>query len=365
VTLTLTMVLWLTQSMRFVKFILNRGLELSTFLELTMLLIPGFWLVILPISLFFATLFTYNKFTNDRELVVMRAAGVSQLGLAKPALILGGLVMLFCYLLSLYVVPLSFRQFRNVQHEIRSNISAGLIQQGSFTQITSGLTIYVRERVDTEIHGIILHDTRDATKRITMLAERGIVLPSEQGPRVLMLNGSRQELDIKSGKISLLYFKRYGFRLADPSKRKKRVFRQPEERFIGQLLQPDNSAHDKFYRKKLIAEGHNRMVGPLAALVMPLIALVALLTGEFNKRGQAIRLVAACGIAAAMQGTMIGLLSASAKNNILIPLTYLNMIVPFGLLLYWLVRSPRRHKGTHSGAPPPADSTEAPVTGAA
>ncbi len=364
VTLTLTMVLWLTQSMRFVKFILNRGLELSTFLELTMLLIPGFWLVILPISLFFSTLFTYNKFTNDRELVVMRAAGVSQLGLAKPVLILGGLVMLFCYLLSLYVVPLSFRQFRTVQHEIRSNISAGLIQQGSFTQITRGLTIYVRERVDTEIHGIILHDTRDATKRITMLAERGIVLPSDQGPRVLMLNGSRQELDIKSGKISLLYFKRYGFRLADPSKRKKRVFRQPEERFVGQLLEPDNSAHDKFYRKKLIAEGHNRIVGPLGALVMPLIALVALLTGEFNKRGQAIRLVAACGIAAAMQGTMIGLLSASAKNNILIPLTYLNMIIPFCLLLYFLVRSPRRHKGNVTGAPPPVDSAEAPVTGA-
>lgn len=352
VTLTLTLVLWLTQSMRFVKFILNRGLELSTFLELTMLLIPGFWLVILPISLFFATLFTYNKITNDRELVVMRSAGVSQLGLAKPALILGVLVMIFCYCLSLYVMPVAFRQFRNVQHDIRTNISAGLIQQGSFTDITRGLTIYVRERVENEIHGIIVHDTRDAHKRVTMLAERGIVIPSEKGPRVLMLNGSRQELETKTGKISLLYFKRYGFRLADPSKQRKRVFLQPEERFVGQLLNPDGSAHDRYYRKKLIAEGHNRIVAPLAALVMPLIALVALLTGEFNKRGQAIRLVAACGVAAAIQGAAIGLLSASARSNVLIPATYLNMVVPFCLLMYWLVRGPtrpgRRRRGRRS-----------------
>ncbi len=338
------MVLWLTQSMRFVKYILNRGLELSTFLELTILLIPGFWLVILPVSLFFATLFTYNKIINDRELLVMRSIGISQLGLAKPALVLGILVMLFCYFLSLFVMPLSFRQFRAVQHDIRTTISAGLIQQGSFIQITRGLTIYVRERVDNEIRGIILHDTRKGAKRTTMLAERGLVTSTKAGPQVLMLNGSRQELDIKTGRITLLYFKRYGFRLADPSKRRKRVFLQPEERFLGQLLAPDNSEHDRYYRKKLIAEGHNRLAAPLASLVMPLIALVALLTGEFNKRGQAIRLVAACGVAAALQGATIGLLSASAKANILIPLTYLNMAVPFGLLIFLLTRGRRQPK---------------------
>ena len=317
----------------------------------------------MPVSLFFATLFTYNKFTNDRELVVMRSAGVSQLGLAKPALVLGILVMLVCYFLSLFVMPLSFRQFRAVQHDIRTSISAGLIQQGSFIRITRGLTIYVRAREDNEIRGVILHDTRKANTRITMLAERGLVTSSEEGPRVLMLNGSRQELDTKTGKISLLYFKRYRFRLADPAKRKKRVFLQPEERFLGQLLSPDNSAHDKYYRKKLIAEGHNRLVAPLSSLVMPMIALVALLTGQFNKRGQAIRLVAACGVAAAVQGAAIGLLSASAKSNFLIPLTYLNMVVPFALLIYLLVRGHRRPKPPDEGliAPPSApDATPAP-----
>jgi lipopolysaccharide export system permease protein len=83
---------------------------------------------------------------------------------------------------------------------------------------------------------------------------------------------------------------------------------------------------------------------------MPLIALVALLTGEFNKRGQAIRLVAACGVAAAIQGASIGLLSASARSNILIPATYLNMIVPFCVLMYWLVRGPTRPKRRRRGS---------------
>ncbi|MFM8992544.1 MAG: LptF/LptG family permease, partial [Alphaproteobacteria bacterium] len=67
----LTCAIWLTQSLRFVELIVNRGLTIGTFFYLTMLLLPSFLWLLLPISLFAAVLFTYLRLTTDSELVVM------------------------------------------------------------------------------------------------------------------------------------------------------------------------------------------------------------------------------------------------------------------------------------------------------
>ncbi|MEQ8166013.1 MAG: LptF/LptG family permease, partial [Alphaproteobacteria bacterium] len=83
VTIGLTCVIWLTQSLRFVDMIVNRGLTAGTFVYLTMLLLPNFLSIILPIAVFTVVVFTYSKLISDRELIVMRAAGLSQVALAR------------------------------------------------------------------------------------------------------------------------------------------------------------------------------------------------------------------------------------------------------------------------------------------
>ena len=87
VTVILCFAIWLTQSLRLVDLIINRGLPLSMFGYMAALLLPRFLTIVLPIAMFCATLFTYNRLTTDSELVVLRAAGVSQFAIAKPGLI--------------------------------------------------------------------------------------------------------------------------------------------------------------------------------------------------------------------------------------------------------------------------------------
>ena len=126
----LTCIIWLSQSLRFVEMIVNRGLSAGTFVYMTMLLLPNFLTVILPIALFTVIVFTYSKMVTDRELVVMRAAGVGQFGLAKPALIVTFLTLVFGYLLNLYLLPESYRAFRILQWEIRNTYSHVLLKEG-------------------------------------------------------------------------------------------------------------------------------------------------------------------------------------------------------------------------------------------
>src|SRR5690242_19661463 len=82
VTAALSAAIWLAQSLRLIDLIVNRGLTLDVFLYLALLILPRFLDIVLPIGVFIAILFTYNKLLAESEIVVMRAAGMSQLGLA-------------------------------------------------------------------------------------------------------------------------------------------------------------------------------------------------------------------------------------------------------------------------------------------
>jgi hypothetical protein len=82
----LTALIWLTQSLRFVELVVNRGLSFFVFIHLTALLIPSFVAVILPITTYVVIQFVYQRMATDRELTVMRAAGLSPWALARPPL---------------------------------------------------------------------------------------------------------------------------------------------------------------------------------------------------------------------------------------------------------------------------------------
>lgn len=342
VALVLSCAIWLTQSLRFIKLIIGRGLSLSLFAELTLLLLPSFLLIILPIALFFAVLFTYNKFLNDRELVVMRATGLSPMALSLPALLLAGVVTLISYVMSLYLLPVSFRQFKDMELAARSDFSAVLLQEGVFNTAADNVMIYIRERRNSgELLGILIQDNRNKASPVTMMAERGALVKTESGPRVMLFNGNRQEIDQKNGRLSLLYFERHSFEFGNLNKRKSTRWRDPNERFVWDLLNPGDSPSDRYYAKKLRAEGHNRLASPLLPLAFALIALATLVIGKFDRRGQTRQLLVAAILGVALQSAAVGLVNLSAKIPALTPLIYLNALAPVVIGLYMLMHAPR------------------------
>src|SRR6516165_6939145 len=128
----LTALIWLVQSLRFVELVVNHGLSLGVFMELTGLLIPSFVAVILPITTFVVVQFIYQRLAGDREITVMRAAGLSPFALSRPAIALGVIAVLSGYALSLWIVPASLTAFRQFQWEIRNRMAAFLLQEGVF-----------------------------------------------------------------------------------------------------------------------------------------------------------------------------------------------------------------------------------------
>jgi lipopolysaccharide export system permease protein len=286
VTAALSAAIWLAQSLRLIDLIVNRGLSIEVFLYLALLILPRFLDIVLPIGVFIAVLFTFNRLTAESELVVMRSVGLSHIALAKPVLILAGIAFLVLMSLSAYFLPASNRAFKDLHFEIRNRFVSSLLQEGTFTTIADKLTIYIRGRDEQgEVVGLLINDSREPHRPVTILAERGVFANTPAGSRIVMVNGNRQQFDPETSKLSLLTFDRYTLDLDSLHDAPVVRFREPQERFLDELFFPSAEA-DPVLRLGLTIEAHQRILIPLSAFSFALIPLACLLPGEFNRRGQ-------------------------------------------------------------------------------
>ena len=97
----------MVQIMSMMKFLLNYGVNLSSFLGLTALMIPFIMSIVVPFVTFIAVIFIYNKMIADNEVTVMAASGFSPKQIAKPALWLAGVLTVLHLILSIWLVPIS------------------------------------------------------------------------------------------------------------------------------------------------------------------------------------------------------------------------------------------------------------------
>ena len=334
----LAYILWLTQSLGYIEMIINKGLSIGTWLELTLLLMPNVMVIILPISLFLVVLFTYNKMTVDRELVVAQAAGISQWGLAFPAIVVAALTTATAYTLTLYYGPMSVRAFKELQWSVRSDVSQVILREGTFNQVGKGLTIYVRERgPEGDLRGLLVHDNRDEIKSITMMAENGAVVSGPDGPRVILSKGSRQELTRGEGDLTLLYFDRYTVDLGLIELTGDARFKDNRERSTAELFTLSEADGIKPRNiRRMRVEGHQRLTNPLWNLSLAAVALAFILTGTFNRHGQVKRISVAILCTVIIETAGLGAASLASKNLLFVPLLYLVAFVPFGLGLFVL-----------------------------
>jgi lipopolysaccharide export system permease protein len=335
----LTALVWLVQSLRFVELVVNHGLSLGVFVELTGLLIPSFVAVILPITTFVVVQFIYQRLAGDREITVMRTAGMSPFALARPALAVAGAALICGYLLNLWLVPASLASFREFQWEIRNRMAAFLLQEGVFTSVSDNLTVYVRSRdPDGTLRGILIDDGRDPTAHATILAERGRMMDSASGPRVLLLSGSREEIDHQTGRLNILTFSQNEIDLSDNTNNGGERLRDMSEMSLGELLNPH--PFSKSDGPKWIAEGNKRLSAPLTSVSYAFVALLSVLTGAFRRHGSYLRPLVAIGAMVALLAIGLAVESLSARNNALLPLMWLHAIVP-GVVCGWLLLGPQ------------------------
>lgn len=339
IALTLAAVIFLTQSLRFLELVINAGASGSSFWMLTLMALPRFFEIILPIALMGGIIFVYNRMTADSELVVMKSVGLSPLQQARPALMLATLTTLILLAVTTWLAPASLSSMNKLRQVIKAQYSVMLFREGVFNAVIPGLTVFVRERGSNgELQGLMIHDTRDLSEGpVTILAKRGNLLATTTGQQVLVYEGTRQSLNRKNDSLNRLNFERYTIDMPEAGPVRQR-WQEPDERTLRELLHPAaNDERAAESRNEFRLEIHRRLISPLLAPCFAIISLCALLLGPLERRGLTRRIVWAVGACVLIQGLFLGAFSLAKDNIGGLVLMYLLVLGPIITGTRWLM----------------------------
>lgn len=340
VTVTLVAIVLLAQSLRLVDLVVNRGAPLQLFLLLMLLLLPGFFLLILPLALALSVVWLVHRLIADAEWVIFSAAGRSPWQIAKPLLLLATGVCGICYLLSLVILPLSYSSFKNLESALRTDIGAAFIEEGTFNKIGEGITVFTAHRgAQGELLGLMLDDRRNPERPMIILASRArLWIDENRKPLLRIENGSRQELDAATGRVQFLYFSEYILDLSSLISATVNRGAEVQEITVVDLFSQAAKENDPRRRGKLRAAGHSRLVSPLLPLAMTAMVLAVLSGAGHNRRGMGRALMIAAAVVVALQAMLLLSESLSAWASGLAVVQYALVLMP----LWWGISFLRR-----------------------
>lgn len=332
---SMTTLVWLTQSLRMIDMIVTNGVSVGIFLELTVLILPNFLQVLSPLALFAVALFTLIRMQSDKELMVMQAVGMSPYQIMRPVFMMAGVLTILGYLFSIFVIPASNSQMREMRWKIKNDLSHVLLQEGQFNSVKDGLMLYVKERKSNgQIQGILVYESKKPNQMSVLSAKSGTLFQETDGIRVEFQDGTRQEYESDTKRFSIMKFDKYTMSVADKTDTGKR---SPDVRELSlnrlwqtKLEDVDNRA--PYWRKHKV-ELVKRLVQPLYNLTFMFLVMFGVLMGYYNRRGQGYRIYVTVGAALIVQSLALAFENMSGKNLWFLILYVLNVFLPILFIL--------------------------------
>jgi lipopolysaccharide export system permease protein len=291
----LTAIIWLTQALRELNLVTGKGQTLLVFFKVTFYGLPALVMVIAPIALFVAVLYTLNRLNGDSELIVMNAAGIPPRNILKPLAILTLIVSVTVGAMTLFAMPESFRSLRTLITKIRADVVTRIVQEGKFITLDQGIVFHYREKLPGgAMGGVMIHDSRDPKTSATYLASRGVVTEVEGSTYLLLGQGSMQRQQQGARESAIIAFERYVFDLDQFEQGGGVIQYKPRERRTWELLTLDRN--DPFVRSiygRFRAELHDRLTNPLYPLATLAIAFAALGNARTTRQGRGAAIIGA------------------------------------------------------------------------
>ncbi len=343
--LILVMLYWTNQAVRLFDQLIADGQSIMVFLEFTALTLPKAIRAVLPIAAFVAVIYTLNRLISESELVVVQATGFSGFRLARPVLVFGLIVALLTAILSHFLVPAATRALAVKTAEISENITARFLTEGAFLHPTDGVTFYIREIDETgKLLDVFLSDSRKPGVKVTYTAKTAYLVRDETGPKLVMLNGIAQTLDLNSDRLLTTGFSDFAYNigaLVDIGRGDRRSYRE-----LGTLdllrASPETVAQTGTKGSVLIYEGHKRFARSLLAIAAALIGFSCLMLGGFSRFGVTRQIFGAIVLLVVVKSIESGVANFAPHDAARWPLVYLPALAGacIACLLLWLSARP-------------------------
>lgn len=278
----LIFLIWFSRVSSFVVYITENGVEVSKFLKLFILILPWLLMIIIPISLFLAILITFNRFTQNNEITIFKNCGLTKFSICKPIFILALIFTVLCYINSFYLMPMGARVLRESRNNISENYSNLKFKSQTFESFKD-LTIYSKSRDSNDnLFEIFLNDQRSPNYSLTITAKKGRIVIDNKSAFLEMEDGTLQKFNFTNKTSEILKFDSYIFNLSEKNKINYKNSLKANEYYFHELFDPPLDLPEKEYHK-IFMEINERIIDPMLCLVLALIALSSILSGEFKR----------------------------------------------------------------------------------
>lgn len=332
---SMTTLIWITQAFRNIDLVTHEGQGVLTFVGMTALIIPLLVMIIAPIAFMVAMAHVLNKLANDSELIVMNSAGMPPWRLFRPFLAVAVVASILVAAIAFFGSPAALRQLSHEFNNIRADLVARIVQPGRFIPI-KGLTLHIRERLPNgQLLGILIDDQRDATERVTFLAEHGDIVTNDR-TYLLLADGNVQRQKAGDRDPNIVEFDRYAFDLSQLALGGQDTQRySARELYLWELYneKPDDVSTNE-PPEQLRAELHDRLIAPLYPIAIAVLTFAYLGAPRTTRQSRNLSLFSAIGAVAMLRGSgFVGLLGGSREPAVLlVPYIAVAASLAFG---YW------------------------------
>ena len=183
--------------LRLVELLVSKGVGIGSVLNIIVHLMPSFLVLTLPIACLIATVTTFSQLSFDKELVAMRAAGLSLLRISVPVMVFSLMIFGLTLYLSQWGQPWSNISLKKLAISLIQDRMTLALENGVFNEPMDGMMVYVPEPGGTKSpHGIFISDQRDVNRPLVITADHfGMIQdPTQKQMGIRLYNGTIHQI---------------------------------------------------------------------------------------------------------------------------------------------------------------------------
>lgn len=322
------LLLWLGQSLKILEMLTTNGISIVSFAKISLMLFTPICFIMIPIAASIAVVGTLYSLIINKELVILRAAGCSNYKITKPIFKFAVVVMIMEFVISFYMMPQSYRQYKNLQQEYRNHILGVFLEEGTFNNQLGKITVYINSKVsENNYKGIFIYNHQNTAKPSTIIADSGYLILNKQSPEFILYNGIHQEKNTASNNLSQVTFDSYHLRLNDFSAPKEQRISDSNEYYIHDLLMFRDFSF-KEHRAHFVNANH-RIVWPMFCLSLAMLCSGIMLWGNLGRTITHKNMLISGAAVILFLMIDLSINNYSTKNINFVYLLYANLVVSF------------------------------------
>lgn len=264
-------ILLMFQMLRLTEFVLVHGVSIFTIIEIMLYLSISFLPVILPMSLLFAIMSTFNRLSADSEIIALRALGLNIWHISFPALALSSAVALVSAQTSFTMAPWGNRRFELLINEIAHAKVGATIKEGVFSEGFFNLVVYANKVDEAKglLNQVFIYDERNENTPLTIIAQEGKIEHnnSRQGQEALLRLSKGNIHSTVNDTYTKIDFEKYDINLFEPIEVQEKQ-KSIQSLTLHELQQRKNdTSFDKKYLTKVTMEFHRRIAISFGCLI--------------------------------------------------------------------------------------------------